>query len=421
MPEAKFVLKEPKASEKTLVYLFFNFNNYRLKYSTGEKVHPKFWNKAKQRAKETIQFPEYPEFNTRLSNIEVAVKNSYRRLLNDGIIPTPESLKGELNKALGIVKRDQKQSFFEFTNSFIVSVSHLRAKNSLKIYHTTLNHLKDFAKTKGYRIDFDTINLEFYNNFVEYLSKEKGLLTNSIGKYIKAIKAVLNEATERGVNSNIEFKSRKFKSLQEEIDHVYLTTEEIDALYKLSLDGKKYLERVRDLFVIGCHTGLRFSDFSHLTNENFIKDRGCHFFQVRTHKTKEKVVVPIKPTVLEIWNKYDGQLPRAISNQKMNDYLKELGELAGLNKAVIIKKTSGNEVRQMKFKKHELISTHTARRSFATNAYREGVPSLSIMKITGHRTEKAFMRYIKISQEENAALLVSHPFFTEEKLITLNS
>jgi len=109
--------------------------------------------------------------------------------------------------------------------------------------------------------------------------------------------------------------------------------------------------------------------------------------------------------------KYDGIPPYDISNQKMNEYLKELGELAEMNENILLSSTKGGKKKSETFKKSELITVHTARRSFATNAFVMNVPSISIMKITGHKTEKAFLKYIKISQEENANKLSNHPFF----------
>jgi integrase len=123
------------------------------------------------------------------------------------------------------------------------------------------------------------------------------------------------------------------------------------------------------------------------------------------------VIVPLKGYVKEILKKYDGIPPQAISNQKMNEYLKELGEMAELKEDVVISLTKGGKRQTENFKKFELITTHTARRSFATNAYLQNVPTISIMKITGHRTEKSFLKYIKISQEDNANKLINHPFF----------
>ena len=123
------------------------------------------------------------------------------------------------------------------------------------------------------------------------------------------------------------------------------------------------------------------------------------------------VVIPIHSFVREIINKYGGELPPAISNQKMNQYLKEIVELAGIDTTNKIAITKGGITVTELFKKFELVTTHTARRSFATNAYLSDVPTISIMKITGHTTEISFMRYIRISQQDNANKLVSHPFF----------
>lgn len=123
-------------------------------------------------------------------------------------------------------------------------------------------------------------------------------------------------------------------------------------------------------------------------------------------------MIPLKAQVKEILTKYKGVPPEANSNQKMNEYLKELGELAEIDEEILITQTKGGKRVTETFKKWELITTHTARRSFASNAYLMGVPTISIMKITGHRTEKSFLKYIKISQEDNANKLVNHPFFT---------
>ena len=412
MPDAKFVLKEPNSTNKTLVYLFYNYNNQRLKYSTGEKIYPKFWNVTKQRAKETSQFPEYPEFNQRLKNIETAINTSFRRLVNDKKQITPEILKDELNKELNEDKLTEKQlDLLQWLKAEIEILKLDKKTGSIQVYNALLKHLTEFSSTRKYKLTFESITLEFYEQFKDYILNEKKLLNNTFGKQIKTLKTFLNLAQEKGINTNFGYKSRLFKAPQESIDHIYLTVEELEAIYKVELKNKMYLDRVRDLFLIGCHTGLRFSDFTLLKKENLEVTKTGYVFNVKTNKTNERVVIPVKPVVKAIWDKYEGNLPRAITNQKMNEYLKELGEIAKISTIVIIKKTSGKEVRETICPKHKLISTHTARRSFATNAYLSGIPAISIMKFTGHRTESSFMKYIKVSQERNAELLSSHPFF----------
>lgn len=412
MPDAKFVLKEPNSTNKTLVYLFYNYNNQRLKYSTGEKIYPKFWNVLKQRAKETSQFPEYPEFNQRLKNIETAINTSYRRLLNDNKQITPDLLKEELNNELDQDRLTTKQlDLLQWLKAEIEILKLDKKVGSIQVYNALLKHLTEFSTTRKYKLTFESITLEFYEQFKDYILNEKKLLNNTFGKQIKTLKTFLNLANEKGVNTNLGYKSRLFKAPQESIDHIYLTADELETIYKKDLKNKMYLDRVRDLFLIGCHTGLRFSDFTLLKKENLEVTKTGLVFNVKTNKTNERVVIPVKPVVKAIWDKYEGNLPRAISNQKMNEYLKELGEVAEISKMVIIKKTSGKEVRETICPKYKLISTHTARRSFATNAFLSGIPAISIMKFTGHRTESSFMKYIKVSQERNAELLSSHPFF----------
>jgi integrase len=177
---------------------------------------------------------------------------------------------------------------------------------------------------------------------------------------------------------------------------------ELNILESLELTHNSKLDRVRDLFLVGCWTGLRFADFSNFKSENIEKDEHGEFIEVETQKTGKTVVVPILPTVQRIVAKYEGKLPKAISNQKMNDYLKEIGQLAGFDS--IESKTLTKQGRKVMINKtkSDLMTTHTARRSFASNNYLAGMPTISIMAITGHSTERSFMRYIKLTPREHA-------------------
>ena len=219
----------------------------------------------------------------------------------------------------------------------------------------------------------------------------------------------LNEATERGLNTNLEFRKRKFKTLREESDTVYLNVEELEKIEKLDLSASPRLEKVKDLFLIGCFTGLRFSDFTQIKSENIIDNNTI--IQFTTQKTNQRVTIPLHKTVRKILKKYKNQLPKAYTNQTMNSYLREVVSLAEIKELV---ETSIKKVVRSKktvSEKYKLVSTHTARRSFATNLYLAEVPSISIMKITGHKTEKSFLQYIRVSQKENADKLLTHPFF----------
>lgn len=406
MPQATFTLKEPKTTESTLVYLIYCFNRTKLKYSTSQKINPKFWNADKQRAKEVRSYPEHTHFNFLLDKLETIINNAYRKLIVEEINPTPDLLRELLDEALN-KKENTTKDFITFSEN-VLEVSDRKA-GTKKAIRQTINILKDFRKVSDRSFHFDGIDLDFYNEFLEFLVS-KDLKQSTIGNHIKNIKVFMREAFERDLTKNVQFRSKKFKRLDEVSESIYLTTEELKCLYELNLSKAPRLDKVRDLFLVACYTGLRFSDLMQLNIESINQSR--RIIKIKTQKTGEIVIIPINSIVSDIIEKYEGNLPLAISNQKMNDYLKEIGELAGMEGKIERVATKGGKRIREVFRKYEMITAHTARRSFATNAYLLNVPTISIMKITGHRTEKSFMKYIKISQEENANKLVNHPFFS---------
>lgn len=224
MAKVKFILKDSSSKSESLIYLVYNYQYKRFKYSTGEKIKPEFWNSNNQRAKESKKFKEYPEFNSRLDTLESAFNTVFRRLLNDGIQPNNNTLKRELEIQLDekILKR-KKLTLFDFIEDYIKESENFKQKSTVTVYKTTQKHLKNFQQKKRYNVDFDTIDLNFYNEFMKYLSRDLEMSNNTMGKYVKTIKSFLNEATDRGLNSNLEFKRKKFKTLKEETDTVYLT------------------------------------------------------------------------------------------------------------------------------------------------------------------------------------------------------
>jgi len=170
------------------------------------------------------------------------------------------------------------------------------------------------------------------------------------------------------------------------------------------------LERVRDIFIIGSETGLRFSDLSKLNKENITPE---NTIRIKTEKVGKTIEAPITPKVRQIFEKYNYQLPKIPTNKNFNDYIKMVASRAGINEPVTIERSKGVFVIGQTVEKNELTTSHTARRSFATNAFLAGVPSISIMKITGHKTEASFMKYLKMSAKDNAIKMQSHPFFNK--------
>ena len=407
MPEARFVLKEPKSDSPTLVYMFLRFNNQKLKYSTGKKIHPKLWNEEKQLVREAKTIPGHADLNAYLKELASTAEKYHTKLMMDGVQPTPEKIKVHLNERFfrnPVVEKGL--GLLAFIDEFIkASNKHI---STVKQYKLTLNNLIEFKTAFRFPLEFESVDPVFYEKFMRFLLN-KGYSPNTIGSRVKNLKVFMGEAIERGLTDNTHFKSSRFKKPYEKSESIYLTLDEIKAIYELDLSENTRLEKVRDLFIIGCYTGLRFSDLEQLHTDNLIDNKTK--IKIKTVKTGEVVVIPLHKHVREILEKHDGIPPQLISNQKMNDYLKEIGEKAGIIDAVIINTTKGVIKESTTYNKFELITSHTARRSFATNAYLNDIPSISIMKITGHSTEKAFLTYIKISQEDNANKLLNHPFF----------
>jgi len=412
MARFNFNLRIRKTKKTVPIYLIVRWGGNRLVYPTKERINPKFWNFEKQLVRETKQFPEYPEFNRRLGKIREKASNAFRTFQNDhdGRSPTISELKSELDSVLKDAPKGV--DLFGFIDQFIDDSKYRISdktggsitQSTIRIYQYTRTLLADYASAKKKRVDFDTIELDFYYDFTAYLTEVKNLSNNTIGKHIKTLKTFLHEATEQGVNTNYNFRSKRFKTAREDTDSIYLTEEELNQIFELDLSNNKRLEKARDLFLVGCWTGLRFSDFTQISTHNIKGD----FIEIKTQKTGRKVVIPIHKTVKDIMSRYNthNNLPPSITNQKLNAYIKEVGEkVPALKLNVSFSYTKNGLKVKTEKKKYKLITTHTARRSFATNLYLAGVQTNTIMAITGHSTEKAFLRYIKVTPDEHAKIL----------------
>jgi len=194
--------------------------------------------------------------------------------------------------------------------------------------------------------------------------------------------------------------------LNEDANAIYLTISEINKINEVR-NCSSEMAAVKNRFLLGCFTALRYSDFSILTNNNIIGNN----IILKTRKTGEKVVIPIHPIVRQILERNGGDFPKLHSAQAFNMCLKRLCKKAKINDEVLYERTHGTKVVRKRMKKYELITSHTARRSGATNMYLAGIPTARIMLLTGHKTEQAFFKYIRIEKEENAKTLSEHSFF----------
>ena len=406
MADSRFLLKEPKSTEETLVYLFYQTKGVKVKISTGVKINPKYWNFDSQRVKKIREVENHEQINALFKTLDSIIAKRELDLVNEGRKLTIQNLRQPVVYFLNRDENESTVTFKTFIKSFIETSN--KKPNTIKQYNTSNNRLIAYENHTRKNVNFDDVDLDFYNDFTKFMI-EKDYSLNSIGTSVKNIKVYMNEAVERGLTKNLEFRNKKFKIVEEETENIYLSEEEIKRIYELDLSTNKRLDRVRDLFIIACFTGLRFSDLIQLRDENFIDSKTK--IRIKTEKTGDLVVIPLNSYIKNILEKNGGMIPDLISNVKMNKYLKELAEKAEIKEDVIISFTKGGVRKSVVYKKFDLVTVHTARRSFATNAFLRDIPTISVMKITGHRTERSFMKYIKISQEDNANKLTDHPFF----------
>jgi integrase len=263
-----------------------------------------------------------------------------------------------------------------------------------------------FEQHRGKPITFECIDFNFYESFVDYLTYEhiqrrrkvliKGLKTSTVGKTIKQLRIFLKNRMRKKIIAPIDLED--FKILDEEADAIYLSKQEISRIYEADLSTNERLMKYRNLLVLGCLTGLRFSDFSQLKPE----DMRNEMLYKKQSKSDGWVVIPLRKEAREILtDQFKNGIPR-ISNPEFNKYIKEVGKMAGIDNPVKFSHKKGNrDIVEVK-PKYEWITSHTCRRSFCTNEFLAGTPVELIMKISGHKSVKDFYKYIKVTPEQAA-------------------
>jgi integrase len=423
MSTINFYLKKyaDGGDEPALIYLRMKYSGVVLTYSTGVKIEPSKWNFKKQEPRvKTLMIAADDEEKGKQSVAEYLKKlrdtcdQYFKSQLETGI-PTPQMIKDHLDayrmQKLTKAKEDKKKNtLYELIDRYIAGEMGDVAQSTRNNYRAVKLHLMAFEKATGYTLNFASINLDFFYRYTAYQSKR--LNQNTLAKDVRIIKVFMQGAVDMDLTDNLKFKHKKFTIKSVEPDAVALNEKEIMKVYRAKMPSVK-LDRVRDLFVFGCFTGLRFSDYSRVQKENIVDVEGQLMVKITTQKTGEAVIIPTNPIILEILRKYgDTQkgLPRPLSNQKFNDYVKEVCKVAGLDEV-------GRNSDDLSLSLYQCVSSHTARRSFCTNLYVSGFPVRDIMLISGHKSEKAFNRYIKVTKLDAAKKLAEHQKLNWSKLL----
>jgi integrase len=387
-----FVFKDAK--QTSLLYLVLREKGKREKISLQLKEDPSTFDKASYTF--TKANPYHKSLNARLNFIKSQVELLQREaeVTNDTLLEFRAKVIAAINiNAPEKVDKSADKLFLAFFKQWAKEENTKHKYNRYKTY--TYNTLVEYFGSK--QPTFDDIDYAFCENFIEWMS-DRDLCANTRGSHVKFVKAAMNEAYKNKLHQNTDFRS--FRKETEQVDAVYLTNEEVTKVAQLPLCGTHAI--ARDLFVVGCHTGMRFSDYSRLSMKD-ISDGVIHFI---TQKCKTPVDIPAHPRVLDILQKHGGAMPK-LSGQKFNIYIKQVCKEAGINELVTVRKSG----KHLRCEKWELVSSHTARRTGLTNMYKAGIPTYRCMMVSGHKTEHVFLTYLRITQEENAQFLKDNPFF----------
>ena len=414
---SKAKLEENK-NLQSLIFLFFSYGKIRFKYSTGYKSCFNDWDFKKQRIKNKVGIENKDKINEDLSDLENQLNKECANILNESKNISNELLKYKLDIFTKKIEPHQEintnLTFFQVIDKYIQEKESHISIITIRSYKQTKKRLEEYEKHYNRKLMFDFINISFYNEFNTFM-ESKDYALNTIGKHIKNLKTFLNYALAEGYSSNQKFKSKDFKVATETTTEIYLTDSEIKEMFDKDLSKYPEVELARDVFLIGCYTGQRISDYNNLSENDIIEIDGIQFFKIKQQKNKKynrEVLCPITKEMRKIMNKrHNKKPPRKIAESYLNDYIKQVGQMLKWNELVKCEFTKGGKTITKMIPKYDLIKSHTARRSFCTNKYKAGMSVYDIMLFSGHTTEKEFYKYIRIKDEERASHIVKTGFF----------
>lgn len=443
-----FELKSKDQTKESAILYRCYLNGARFTYGLGLKIFPELWDESTQRpttSKDTIKEYkiEIPKIEAIITNLKTRIENictgveayvsncrlqnieinltALRLLLDEKVMKSKKTIdphkklkviefKSESGQDLKFIHAYLDKFIYEIRNGqrTIRSGNHSNKRytsQTIKNYSSFLNQWIKFEKFQRHKYSWDEIDLSFYNTVLHYLNSRK-YKWDTIGKVIKHLKVIAQAAMDDGIHTNLKFRDPYFKALKSEIENIALTFKEVEKLENLDLSKNPAWDKARDIFLMGCYTALRFSDLKRLSKKHFQDE----VISIITQKTKKEVIVPIKTEMRQLIGKYHFEAPK-ISEQKVNEYIKSISKLAGINDPIEKKEIIGGETKIKTAHKYEMITTHTARRTAATHMYLREMLPIDIMKITGHTTESSFLKYICLPKEESVKRMAKNEFF----------
>lgn len=421
MASIRFYFRSKDDDKLSPVYVSLqDGTDIKIRCITPAKMPPRYWNQSRQKIhKNILDSDEFTQdqakdIEDQFTRLKDAIFREHFKL--SGGTPSTQWLKGVIDN---FYEKPSEETLSLYIKRFVAECkSGKRLTGNTKKKYTYgscrvltgfMQSFERFCESKGKDYNFNDIDVDFYNDFVQFYY-DRNCSGNYVGRLIKNLKTIMSASREEGLHSNVQTEKRAFKTIRSEVDSIYLTADEVQSLYQLDLSDNKPWELARDVFLIGVYTAQRYSDYGKITKNHIRKYGKEKYIELYQQKTGEKCIIPIRPECDAILKKYDYTLPKTYE-QKVNEYIKKVGETAKIKQVIQYEQNVGGLTKKSKKLKYELIKTHTARRTGCTLMYLAGVPSIDIMKISGHKTEKEFLKYIRVGKEETAVSLSQHPYF----------
>ena len=400
-------------TENVPIRMRVNFASKRIEFTTGYRIDSAKWDADKQRVKNGCSNKlkqSASEINASLLEYYTEIQSIFKRFEVEDVMPTPEQIKkafNALHKPVSEEPKPKKEAlpcdFFQVFDDFVEDCGRQNnwTDSTFEKFAAVKNHLTNFREG----LTFEFFDERGLNDYVGYLRDVKEMRNTTIGKQLSFLKWFLRWAYKKGVHQNNAYDSYKpkLKSTQKKI--IFLTWDELNRLREFKIpSNKQALERVRDVFLFQCFTGLRYSDVFNLRRSDI---KGDHI-EVTTVKTSDSLIIELNNHSKAILDKYkdvafeDDKVLPVITNQKMNDYLKELAEMAGIDEPIRQTYYKGNERIDDVTPKYALLGTHAGSRTFICNVLALGIPPQVVMKWTGHSDYKAMKPYIDIADDIKA-------------------
>ena len=385
-----------------------------MKKSIGYSVLLEDWDFKRQRVRTNkITLVNARTVNNYLNSLELNLLQGYTEVVSSEVVVTKSTIQGLINRItkteVDVVEHKVNLDFLSFSTEFLNQKKPLIAPLTYTLYKHTLTKLKKFSKRKKQEVKFDSFNRTFLNDFKRFLEVTEKLSLNTISKHFKNLKMFVIEAQSQGLIINPQLKLFSVKT--EETSAIYLNDEEIKKFHELDLSKSKYVELSRDIFLMGCYTGQRISDYNGLSIEDVVEIEGVNYFKITQNKTKQVVYCPITVEMKEIMSRYGDCPPPSQNECTINANIKIIGKLLEIDQRTKCQITRAGKREVSYVPKYKLIHSHTARRSFCTNKYKQGMRITDIMHFSGHKTEREFQKYIRIQGEERTNYIVGQGYF----------